>query len=113
MIKIPALLGLGIAVLILTACNDSVVTKTRNLEFNCSNDFNVTFTERLKITSSDSIEKITVSVKSPNLKGEFAMKQARAASGVRYVSEDGKYVFWEHQGAFTFGTEDSTYCLCD
>ena len=111
MFKIPGLLG--ITVLALTACgDDSVITKTRNLDFKCSNDFRVTFTERLKITPSDSTEKITLTIKSPQLKGEFPMKHARAASGVRYVSEDGKYVFWEHQGEFTFGTEDSTYSLC-
>lgn len=104
---------LGITALTLTSCvNNNVITKTRNLDFNCSNDFKVTFTESIKITSRDSTGNITVAVKSPRLENEFSMKQARAASGVKYVSEDGKYVFWEHQGEFTFGTEDSTYCLC-
>ncbi|MNJ91980.1 Membrane-bound lysozyme-inhibitor of c-type lysozyme [compost metagenome] len=110
--RIIGLLGIT-SICMLTACTEPhVITRTRNLEFNCSNDFKVTFTERIEINLSDTTEKITVAVKSPDLKGDFSMKQARAASGVRYVSEDGKYVFWEHQGEFTFGTEDSTYCLC-
>ncbi len=101
-------------VLVLAACNgNTVMKKNRNMEFDCSNDFHVVFTESITITNSDSTGKITVKVKSPQLNREFNMKQVRAASGVKYASKDGKYIFWEHQGAFTFGTEDSTYCLCD
>lgn len=97
----------------LGACTENnVITKTRNLEFDCDNNFHVVFTESITITATDSTEKITVKVKNPKLNREFDMKQVRAASGVKYASKDGKYIFWEHQGEFTFGTEDSTYCLC-
>lgn len=103
-----------ILILVLAACNgNTVMKKNRNMEFNCDNNFKVVFTESTTITTSDSTSKITVQVKSPKLNGEYDMKQVRAASGVKYASKDGKYIFWEHQGAFTFGTEDSTYCLCD
>lgn len=105
---------MGIAVLALTACvNNNVMTKTRNLDLTCSNGFTIMFTERLQVTNFDSTLTITTAVKSRKMNQEISMKQARAASGVRYVSKDGKYIFWEHQGEFTFGTEDSTYCLCD
>lgn len=101
--------------LILGACaGNNVIKKNRNMEFdNCSNDFKVVFTESITITDTDSTGKITVKVKSPKLNQELDMKQVRAASGVKYASKDGKYIFWEHQGEFTFGTDDSTYCLCD
>ena len=101
-------------ILVLGACaGNSMIKKTRNLDFTCDNDFKVTFTDRISITNSDSTTKITLKVKSLKLSGEYDMKQVRAASGVKYASKDGKYIFWEHQGEFTFGTEDSTYCLCD
>lgn len=98
----------------LGACaNDNdVIKKNRNMEFNCENQFNVHFRESITVSSGDSTSKITVSVKSPSLNGEYEMTQARAASGVKYETKDGKYYFWEHQGEFTFGTEDSVYCLC-
>lgn len=113
MVKISGVSAIGILALAATACADNqVITKTRNLDLNCNNNFKITFTERLKVTPLDSTLKITTIVTSPKFTGDFSMKQARAASGVRYVSEDGNYVFWEHQGEFTFGTEDSTYCLC-
>lgn len=100
--------------LILGACmENNVMKKNRNMEFDCNNDFHVVFTESITITNTDSTGKITVKVKSPRFSREFDMKQVRAASGVKYASKDGKYIFWEHQGEFTFGTEDSTYCLCD
>ncbi len=99
---------------VLGACTgNTVMKKNRNMEFTCDNDFKVIFTESTTITNSDSTNKITVQVKSPKLNGEYDMKQVRAASGVKYTSKDGKFIFWEHQGAFTFGTEDSTYCLCN
>ncbi len=102
-----------ILVLALAACSDSVYTKTRRLDFNCDNDFKVSFTESTTIkNNTDTTNKVTVDVISPMLKREFSMKQVRAASGVKYATKDGKYIFWEHQGEFTFGTEDSTYCLC-
>lgn len=100
--------------LILGACvGNNVMKKNRSMDFDCSNDFQVIFTESITVTNTDSTGKITVEVKSPKLNREFDMKQVRAASGVKYASKDGKYIFWEHQGEFTFGTEDSTYCLCD
>ncbi|MDR0802774.1 MliC family protein [Fluviicola sp.] len=88
------------------------IKKNRNMEFNCENHFKVTFQESITIISGDSTSKIKVFVKSPSLNGEYDMKQARAASGVKYETKDGKYYFWEHQGEFAFGTEDSVYCLC-
>ncbi|WP_343633014.1 MliC family protein [Fluviicola sp.] len=105
----------GIALtLVLGACaGNTVMNKNRHMEFDCSNDFHVVFTESITITASDSTGKITVKVKSPELNRKFDMKQVRAASGVKYASKDEKYIFWEHQGEFKFGTEDSTYCLCD
>jgi membrane-bound inhibitor of C-type lysozyme len=102
-----------IGMLVLGACDgNSVMKKNRNMEFNCENDFKVRFTESLTITNGDSTEKITVKVNSPKLNKEFDMHQVRAASGVKYATKDGKYIYWEHQGEFLFGTEDSTYCLC-
>lgn len=105
------LISLGI----LASCSETgngTLTKTRNMEFNCDNNFKLTFQESTVITANDSTTKIKVSVKSPSLNSEYDMKQARAASGVKYETKDGKFYFWEHQGEFTFGTEDSTYCLC-
>lgn len=101
-----------IGICLLEACSDSVMKKTRHLEFNCDNDFKVSFTERITVTNGDSTTKITVEVNSPDLDKEYDMQQVRAASGVKYATKNGKYIFWEHQGEFTFGTEDSTYCLC-
>ena len=99
--------------LLLGSCmGNSVMKKNRNLEFNCDNDFKLRFTESTTVTNGDSTTKITVKVKSHKLNREYDMKQVRAASGVKYTSKDGNYIFWEHQGEFTFGTEDSTYCLC-
>lgn len=83
------------------------------MEFNCENDFKVHFKESTTITNSDSTTTISVSVKSKNLNEEYIMQQVRAASGVKYATKDGKFIFWEHQGEFSFGTEDSTYCLCE
>lgn len=103
-----------ILILVLGGCaGNSVMKKNRHLEFNCDKDFKVVFTESITITDRDSTRKVTVKVESPKLNDTYDMKQVRAASGVKYTSKDGKYVFWEHQGEFTFGTEDSTYCLCD
>lgn len=103
-----------ILTLLLSACaGNSVIKKNRNMEFNCENDFKVLFTESLTVTNGDSTEKITVKVNSPKLNKEYNMHQVRAASGVKYATKDGKYIFWEHQGEFTFGTEDSTYSLCN
>nr|WP_294859834.1 MliC family protein [uncultured Fluviicola sp.] len=102
-----------ITLILLSACaGNSVTKKHRHMEFNCENDFKVRFTESLTITNGDSTEKITVKVNSLKLNKEFDMHQVRAASGVKYATKDGKYIYWEHQGEFTFGTEDSTYCLC-
>ncbi len=102
-----------IGILVLGACaGKNVMKKNRNMDFNCENDFKVSFTENLTITNGDSTEKVTVKVNSPKLNREFDMKQVRAASGVKYATKDGKYIYWEHQGEFSFGTEDSTYCLC-
>ena len=100
---------------ILASCGETgkgTFTKNRNMEFNCDNKFKLTFQESTVITEKDSTTKITVSVKSPSLTSEYDMQQARAASGVKYETKDGKFYFWEHQGEFTFGTEDSVYCLC-
>lgn len=99
---------------VLCACagGGTTIKKNRNMEFNCENQFKVTFSEQVVIASGDSTTSIKVSVKSPSLNGEYDMQQARAASGVKYETKDGKYYFWEHQGEFTFGTEDSVYCLC-
>lgn len=103
-----------ILILVLGGCaGNSVMKKNRHLEFDCDKDFKVVFTESITISGTDSTDKITVKVKSPKLNGAYDMKRVRAASGVKYASKDGKYIFWEHQGEFKFGTEDSTYCLCD
>lgn len=101
-----------ILTLISGACTSHTKKRNRIMQFDCNNHFNISFEERTTITDDDSITKITVSVKSKDFNKELDMQQARAASGVKYSSKDG-YIFWEHQGEFTFGTEDSTYCLCD
>jgi len=104
----------SISVLALGACmGNNTIKKNRYLDFNCENKFKVEFSENSTISNSDTVSKITLKVKSPKLNREFDMVQTRAASGVRYATKDGKYIFWEHQGAFTFGTEDSTYCMCE
>ncbi|WP_343605179.1 MliC family protein [Fluviicola sp.] len=90
----------------------STIKKNRNMQFDCENEFKVTFSERVVIASGDSTTSVKVSVKSPELNGEYDMQQVRAASGVKYATKDGKYYFWEHQGEFTFGTEDSIYSVC-
>jgi membrane-bound inhibitor of C-type lysozyme len=103
----------GMLLLALTACtNNTIIKKNRNLDFNCENNFKIRFSEKSTITNSDTTTKITLKVQSPKLNRTFDLEQTRAASGVRYATKDGKYIFWEHQGEFTFGTEDSTYCLC-
>lgn len=110
MIKVIS--GIALALALGACAENNVMKKNRYMDFDCNNDFHVVFTESITITGSDSTGKITVKVKSPELNREFDMKQVRAASGVKYASKDGKYIFWEHQGEFTFGTEDSMYCLC-
>lgn len=105
--------GILLSLALASCMGNNVVKKSRNLKFECTNDFQVSFSEDITFLNGDSTGKITVRVRSPRLDGEYQMEQAPAASGVKYVSKNGKYIFWEHQGEFSFGTEDSTYCLCN
>lgn len=105
----------AILILSVAACSnpDSTMKKSNHIvEFNCDNNFRVSFEEMTTITDKDSTTKITVSVKSKNFTKDLEMKQVRSGSGVKYATNDGKYIYWEHQGEVIFGTEDSTYCLC-
>lgn len=106
-------LGLISSLIFLSCTENNVITKKRFMQYDCDNDFTVTFSENSTITSKDSTGKITVKVKSPKLNATYDMHQVRSGSGSKYASKEGKYIFWEHQGEFLFGTEDSTYCLCD
>lgn len=105
--------GIILSLALASCIGNNVVKKNRNFELDCSNNYKVAFSENITIRNGDSTGKITLRVRSPKFNGEYALKQVRSASGVKYASKDGKYIFWEHQGEFTFGTEDSTYCLCD
>ncbi|MGV3611276.1 MAG: MliC family protein [Fluviicola sp.] len=101
------------ALLVLGSCSESTVRKkVRMLQYNCSNVFSVSFEEKTTVTDEDSTTDITVSVDSKSFDKKLKMKQVRSASGVKYATKDGKYIYWEHQGETIFGTEDSTYCLC-
>lgn len=100
--------------LVLGACAGNQVTeKSREMVFpTCTNDFFIIFNETTTFTESDSTTKVTLEVKSPKLNRTFKLERVRSGSGVKYATKDGNYIFWEHQREFTFGTEDSTYCLC-
>ena len=105
--------GILLTILLGACVGNNTTKKSRNFELDCSNNYKVAFSENITIRNGDSTGKITLRVRSPKFNGEYSLKQVRAASGVKYASKDEKYIFWEHQGEFIFGTEDSTYCLCD
>ncbi|MNV02501.1 hypothetical protein D3C71_927380 [compost metagenome] len=99
--------------LVLVACAENGVTeKSREYVFpNCTNDFLMVFNERTTFTGSDSTTKVTLEVKSPALNRKFTFERVSSSeSGIKYASKDGKYILWEHQEEFTFGTKDSIYC---
>src|SRR5690606_16479099 len=98
---------------ILSSCMFSDTTKKiRNFELTCSNDYTIAFSEKITSKNGDTLSEIFVTVKNPNSSKKFLLKQAVSASGVRYVTEDQKYVFWEHQGEFTWNYMDSLICEC-
>jgi membrane-bound inhibitor of C-type lysozyme len=97
----------------LTACSGSHVKKiNRIMQYSCSNDFSLSFEERTTVTDKDSTTKISVLVKSKSFTKELEMNPVKSGSGAKYATKDGNYFYWEHQGEVSFGTEDSTYCLC-
>ena len=100
--------------LVLNGCTDNGITeKSREMVFpNCSNDFFVVFNETTTFTGSDSTINVTLQIQSPKMNRKLELDRTPSASGVKYTSKDRKYILWEHQGEFRFGTEDSTYCLC-
>lgn len=109
--KITSILLLS---LVLASClGNHVIKKKRSFDLTCNRDFQVAFSEDIQIINGDTTQKIALKVKSPRLNQKYDLHQVRSASGAKYATKDGKYIFWEHQGEFTFGTEDSTYCLCE
>jgi membrane-bound inhibitor of C-type lysozyme len=108
-----SIIAFTVLTLVLASCSEpNIKKKVRMLQYNCSNDFTVSFEEETTVTDEDSTTAITVSVDSKNFDKKLKMEQVRSASGVKYATKDGKYIYWEHQGEVIFGTEDSTYCLC-
>lgn len=100
------------SLIFLYSCETHVVTKKRVLDFNCSNDYQIRFQEETKITQSDTTTNISVVAKKGGTSKKYNLKQARAASGVRYVTADKEIVFWEHQGTFTLYKKEAPICVC-
>ena len=108
-----AILGIALTLVLAACAENDVIDKSREMVFpNCTNDFFLVFNESTTFAGSDSTTKVTLEVKSSKLNRKFRLDRVRSGSGVKYTSKDGKYIFWEHQEEFTFGTDDSTYCLC-
>lgn len=102
-------------VMCLSSCMEEIPyheKRTEKYELDCPKGYRLVFTSETEITDSDSITNTHLTVLQNGKTEQFDLKQVRSGSGVKYVTSDGKYVFWEHQGEGRFGTEDSTFCTC-
>lgn len=103
-----------LSALMLSSCIfNNTINKRRNFEMDCTNNFNITFSENSTVKNGDTVNEISVLIKGHGEPCKYLLKQAISASGVRYITDDEKYVLWEHQGTFTWSNKDSLICECN
>lgn len=101
--------------LFLFACGDHVQKeqiRVKVVQKKCTNGYFLSLKHELKSRDEKKTDTYELTVLKDKKKNKLSLQPTPSGSGSKYKTADGKYIFWEHQDEFRFGTEDSTYCLC-